>query len=123
MEAVMAPHRAKTVARCVEAGTVYVVSDTTTFSFKGDRRGESLGPRLQGKRRGFLGHVAIAVGADSERKPLGVLGIDIIVRDEEKKAHRNVYARKHDPKRESLKWPSMVDRTEAQLEGVTGPFM
>jgi hypothetical protein len=118
MEAVMAPHRAKTVARCAEAGTVYVISDTSEFSFRGERRGESLG-RLQGKQRGFLGHVAIAVGADGEKRPLGVLGIEIIVRDEAKKAHRNNYAQKRDPKRESLKWASMVDRTEAQLDGVT----
>lgn len=119
MEALMEPHRRRTVARCVEAGTVYVISDTTECSFNGDRRGESLG-RLQGKQRGFLAHTAIAVSADGEKRPLGVLGIDIIVRDEEKKAHRNVAAQKRDPKRESLKWPSMVDRTEAQLgENVT----
>src|SRR3954471_514098 len=89
MEAVMAPHRRQTVARCAAVGgAVYVVSDTTECTFKGDRRGESLG-RMQGKQRGFLAHTAIAVSS-ADRKPLGVLGIDIIVRDDEHKNHRNV---------------------------------
>lgn len=117
MEAVMEPHQRKTVARCVaEEGPVYVISDTTEFTFKGERRGESLG-RIQGKQRGFLAHVALAVSSSGQRKPLGVLGIDLIVRDEQEKRHRNVQARKHDPKRESLKWPSMVERAEGQLTG------
>lgn len=117
MEAVMAPHERKTVARCAAVdGPVYVVSDTTECTFKGDRRGESLG-RMQGMQRGFLAHTAIAVSS-VDRKPLGVLGIDIIVRDDEHKNHRNVYAQKSNPKRESRKWPSMVDRTEELLAGV-----
>src|ERR1700759_3509444 len=95
MEALLEPHRLKTAARCVEAGTVYVVSDTTEFSFKGERRGESLG-RIQGKQRGFLGHTAIAVSATGDRKPLGVLGIDIIVREDEKKPSRDVLQQKRD---------------------------
>jgi hypothetical protein len=117
MEAVMEPHRRRTAARCAdEGGPVYVVSDTSEFTFKGERRGEALG-RVEGLKRGFLAHTAIAVSGRGERKPLGVLGIDIIVRDDEHKNHRNVYAQKRDPKRESLKWPSMVDRTESLLAG------
>lgn len=118
MQAVMEPHARKTAARCAaDGGPVYVVSDTTECTFKGDRRGESLG-RLQGRHRGFLAHTAIAVSAGGDRKPLGVLGIDIIVRDEVLKDYPNTAARKRDPNRESRKWPSMVDRTEAQLAGV-----
>ena len=117
MEAVMEPHRRKTAERCADdGGPVYVVSDTSEFTFKGERRGEALG-RVQGVQRGFLAHTAIAVSGRGDRKPLGVLGIDIIVRDEEHKNHRNVYAQKRDPNRESLKWPSMVARTEELLAG------
>jgi hypothetical protein len=117
MAAVMEPHRRKTAERCVgDGGPVYVVSDTSEFTFKGERRGEALG-RVQGVQRGFLAHTAIAVSGRGDRKPLGVLGIDIIVRDDEHKNHRNVYEQKRDPKRESLKWPSMVKRTEELLAG------
>jgi hypothetical protein len=118
MQAVMGPHGRKTAARCAaEGGPIYVVSDTTECTFKGARRGESLG-RVQGEQRGFLAHTAIAVSSLGNRKPLGVLGIDIIVRDEQHKDHRNIYAQKRDPKRESRKWPSMVNRSEELLAGV-----
>ena len=118
MQAVMEPHRQRTIGRCAaEGGPVYVISDTTECVFKGASRGERLG-RIQGTQRGFLAHTAIAVSASGKKKPLGVLGIDIIVRDEAEKQHRNTFAQKRDPKRESLKWPSMVERVEAQLGGI-----
>jgi hypothetical protein len=113
---ILAPHVQATVERCQEAGFVYVVSDTSEFSFTGDR-GETLG-RLQGKRRGFLGHFALAVSADRERRPLGVLGIETIVRSERRKAHRNNHQSKRDPTRESLRWGRMVQSVRDQLGDV-----
>ena len=115
MQGLLAPHREATAARCREAGMVYVVSDTTEFTFSGAVRGRALG-RIKGKQRGFLGHVALAVGID--RKPLGVLGVETIVRAEQKKTPRNNFQRKRDPQRESLRWGAMVDSTEDLLEGV-----
>ena len=114
---VLAPHVRATVKRCQEAKTVYVVSDTSEFSFTGER-GESLG-RLQGKRRGFLGHFALAVSADGERKPLGVLGIETIVRSEQRKGHRNNHQSKKDPTRESLRWGRMVKNVSDHLGEVS----
>lgn len=118
MDALLEPHRRNTIRRCAEARSVYVISDTTEFVFKGGERGKALG-RIQGKQRGFLGHVALAVSASSDRKPLGVLGIDPIIREDRKKDHANTHQAKRDDKRESLKWVAMVDRTEADLSGVT----
>ena len=115
MENILEPHQRATAARCREAGMVFVVSDTTEFTFRGAVRGKALG-RIKGTQRGFLGHVALAVGLN--RKPLGVLGIDTIVRDNEKKTRRNVYQQKKDPKRESLRWAAMVKSTETVLDGV-----
>ncbi len=94
---------------------MYVLSDTTEFEFAGEVRGRNLG-RIQGRRRGFLGHFAFAVGPN--RTPLGVLGIETIVRDEAEKARRNTHEQKRDPDRESLRWGAMVERTETMLEGV-----
>src|SRR5215831_14769456 len=37
---ILAGHVGATVQRCREAGTVYVVSDTTEFSFSGEERGK-----------------------------------------------------------------------------------
>jgi hypothetical protein len=112
LERVIAPHVAATVKRCRDAETVYVVSDTTECAFSGEVRGERLG-RLQGNGRGFLGHIGLAVS--SAGVPLGVLGIDVIVRSPEKKTHRNVHQRKKDRTRESLKWAAMVEKTSEVL--------
>jgi hypothetical protein len=113
---ILAPHMAATVRRAQQHQTVYVVSDTTEFSFSGER-GARLG-RLQGDSRGFLGHFALVVSADGKRRPLGMLGMELLVRSDERKHHRNIYQRKKDPERESLRWSRMVERSSAQLANV-----
>lgn len=117
MEALLQPHQEATAARCREVGTVYVVSDTTEVTLAGDKRGEALG-RLQGRRRGFLAHMALAVSAQGNRAPLGVLGLETIVRDDEPKKDRNHRQSKRSLDRESLRWGSLVSETEELLEGV-----
>ena len=112
-EGILAPHMAATVQRAQQHETVYVVSDTTEFSFSGER-GARLG-RLHGETRGFLGHFALAVSGDGQRRPLGVVGMELLVRSEERKQHRNIYQRKKDPERESLRWARMVESTSEQL--------
>jgi hypothetical protein len=114
---ILAGHVGATVKRCRTAGRVYVVSDTTEFSFAGEERGKRLG-RLQSKTRGFLGHFALAVDAEDPATPLGILGIEIIVRSDEKQPAQNIYQRKKDPKRESLRWGRMVETTSAALGSV-----
>lgn len=118
MDRLLEPHRQKTLRRCADAGKVYVVSDTTEFTFKGRERGKALG-RIKGTQRGFLGHVALAISATGDRKPLGILGIDVIVRADEKKPRRSTHQTKRAPDRESLKWAAMVDRTASELSDVT----
>jgi len=114
--AMLGPHRAATADRCRAAGTVYVVSDTTEFTFSGAARGKKLG-RIQGGRRGFLGHVALAVSSDGARRPLGVLGLNTIVRSGAPLPHRNKRQEEGAP-RESTKWGEMVDEVEGVLKGV-----
>ena len=114
---ILAPHRRATAKRCRDAGRVYVVSDTTEFKFSGQERGVHLG-RLHGESRGFLGHFALAVSADGRRCPLGILGINQVVRSEEKQP-RGARARKRNPTRESVRWGAMVDEAQTVLgEGV-----
>ena len=47
-----------------------------------------------------------------------MLGVEIIVRPDEKKTAQNIYQRKKDPGRESLRWGRMVETTSAVLRGV-----
>ena len=116
IDAMLAPHRAATVERCREAGTVYVASDTTEFTFAGAARAKKLG-RVQGGGRGFLGHVAIAISADGSRKPLGVLGVNTILRSETKVTDRN-QRQEQGVERESSKWEKLVEQVEGELNGI-----
>lgn len=116
-DALLESHQVATAERCREVGAVYVISDTTEVSLPGAERGKALG-RLHGKKRGFLAHVALAVSARGNRAPLGVLGLETIVRDDEPKKHRNQRQIAGSDDRESSRWGAMVDRTEERLEGV-----
>jgi hypothetical protein len=107
--ALLEPHVAATVVRAKEAGRVLVVHDSTEFNFGATER-EGLGRIGQGKSRGFLGHFALCVMNDGSRRPLGVLGIEPLFRDQ-KKGRRLASVRRNDPNNESLRWNRMQEKT------------
>lgn len=72
LDSVLAPHIAQTVDRVSQHRCVRIVHDTTAFTFDGDREGLDI---LQLGKKGFFGHVALAVSDDETREPLGVLGV------------------------------------------------
>lgn len=114
-EGVIAPHVRATVGRARAAGKVLVVSDTTEFRFSTEREGLGV---LGGRRRdGFLGHLTMAVSADGRRTPLGVLGMETMVRAAHK-GHRDKVTRKQDPQRESLRWGRCAEAASRLLEGI-----
>lgn len=112
---VIAPHVEATAERARQARRVLVVSDTTEFRFSTEREGLGV---LSGKSRdGFVGHFTLAVSADGRRTPLGVLGLETIVRPG-RKGKRDSVARKRDPHRESLRWRRGVESASQRLDGV-----
>ena len=78
---VVAPHVEQTRQRVREAGNAYAVHDTTDFTFGGEARRAGLG-RVQGGDQGFLAHLSLAVSADDQRVPLGLLAVGTRVRGE-----------------------------------------
>lgn len=78
---VVAPHVEQTRQRVREAGGAYVVHDTTDFTFGGEAGRAGLGP-VQGGDQGFLAHLSLAVSADGQRMPLGLLAVGTRVRGE-----------------------------------------
>lgn len=116
MARLLEPHQAATAARCREERLVYVISDTTEVVLSGDERAKTLG-RIQGRRRGFLAHTALAVSASGDRAPLGVLGLETIVREDKPKTHRNIRQEQGDQDRESARWARMVKTTDKLLGG------
>jgi len=113
-EALIEPHLRKCAGRVVEAGTVYAIHDTTECSFGGASRREGLGT-LNTKNQGFLAHVTLAVSADGSRMPLGLLGVERLVRKglkhSSKKSDRELLS---DLNRESLRWMRGVIAAERQ---------
>lgn len=76
---VVAPHVEQARQRIREAGSAYAVHDTTDFTFGGQAEREGLGP-VQGDDQGFLAHLSLAVSADGQRIPLGLLAVGTRVR-------------------------------------------
>ena len=112
---VIAGHVQATIARARAAGKVLLVSDTTEFRFSTEREGLGV---LSGQRRdGFLGHLTMAVSADARRTPLGVLGLETLVRPS-RKGQRDKVTRKKDPERESLRWLRCAKEAGQLVEGV-----
>jgi hypothetical protein len=113
-ERILEPHIAATVRRAAAASTVIVAHDTTEFRFDGDRDG--LGWINTSGAQGFFGHFALALTADGTRRPLGVVGLQTVMRQG---APRN---RKHSERRaphdrESLRWHELAAEVGDRLRG------
>lgn len=116
-EAVIAPHIAATVERCTEEKTFLVLHDTSIFQFPGEVCRKGLGQVGNNKhQRGFFGHFALAVSERDPHIPLGVIGLKVFRRTKKKKAYRNSWTVKRDPKRESIRWREMVATLEGRFE-------
>lgn len=75
------PHTDRTLERCADHDCVIAIQDTTEMDFSRMKSLEGLGPLNSETRRGFYMHGHYVVG--EEGLPLGLLGADITVRDDE----------------------------------------
>ena len=78
-DAILKPHADATMGRVIEHGTALALHDTTVFRFGGEGR-EGLG-ELTRSGDMFLAHICLAVSADGNRDPLGVMGTKTWARD------------------------------------------
>ncbi len=110
-----------------EAGrTVLVVHDTTSFQFPGEVHREGMG-WLGPKKQGFYCHLSLALSADGSRCPLGVVGVEVLMRpqpikSEQPKKKRDGKECAADPNREFLRWHRAVEETSALLRGHAIPI-
>jgi len=112
---ILAAHVAATADRIAAAGVAYCISDTTEFRFGGEER-SGMGP-LQGGGRGFLAHFGLAVAADGSRLPLGILGVEAIVRPAKPKRRRGTKKSRRAADSESQKWIRVATAAEEALGG------
>jgi hypothetical protein len=113
-DGIRAPHIEQTVERCRQEEEIFILHDTTSLEFGGKREG--LG-RLETSAAGFFLHASLAVTPD--RRPLGALGAENLVRNGPKRKKSSKRRIKKDPRRESLRWGRAVDSCEDAL-GVSG---
>ena len=104
MDDVLEPHRDATRGRCAERGEVLVLHDTTEFAFRGEKKRIGLG-RLQKGRQGFFAHASLAVSADGNRDPLGLLNL-------------LPWTRKREEEEISSQWPFIKKEQERWAMGV-----
>ena len=86
-EKLLAPHRAATIARMKGESVVRVAHDTVTLSYLGEREGLGV---VGGGGSGYYAQVALAIGGDEDRVPLGVVGLETKAyptREEREKEH------------------------------------
>lgn len=123
IEKLLAGHLEQTKKRIGQRPVVRVLHDTTRLRFDGDREGLGV---LQRGARGFLAHMALAVAADEDREPLGVLGLRAYVHADasggESLTPKEIYdaeqARPRD-ERESSRWEKLAaEVTQLLPDGV-----
>ena len=118
-QGILAPHFEATIARCLDAGSVVIVHDTTQFQFGGDGEREGLGTTGNVSQKGFFGHFALALDPAAANKPLGLLGLKTFSRTKKKysRESRAAYLRnlRKDPTKESLRWGDLLEDIESSL--------
>lgn len=104
---------ADTVRRMSAAERVVAIHDTTEMSFGGEVLRSGLG-RLNKHNQGFLAHtcLAVALGSDHQRWPLGVLHLEPLVRGDQLHTDATYAERSADPDRESQRWHRGVREAE-----------
>jgi Transposase DDE domain len=105
-----------TVARMDLGQEVLSLEDTTDLIFGGARGRKGL-PRLESSATGFRAHIALCVRADAGHGVLGVLDLEQVVRDDDRKSGQSAVERYNDPSKESLRWLRTVERTETRVVG------
>lgn len=100
--ALIVPHGGATVGRCAGHACVAVSQDTTELDFTHMQATEGLGPLNDEHRRGFFMHSHYVVS--EQGLPLGLLGADILLRDDA--TFRAAATRKQRPieEKESQRW-------------------
>src|SRR5262249_13494240 len=114
-EAILAPHFRQSARRAAELPQIVVAHDTTQFEFRGQTKREGLGRLIKPAAQGFFGHFSLAMSANADRQPLGLLALETIFRLKKSIGHK-AWTRDQSLG-ESARWLRSVEAAEAQLAG------
>lgn len=116
-EAILAPHFRQSARRAAALPRIIVPHDTTQFEFPGKAKREGLGRLIKPSAQGFFGHFSIALSADGEKQPLGVLALETVFR-----LKKSIGQKNWTPDQslgESSRWLRGIEAVESQLGGRT----
>lgn len=122
-EKMVAQHRRKAVERAAGRKDLLVVHDTTSFRFA-HADPEKVG-YLQTGKPGFYAHFSLLLSGAFERRPLGVLNVETIVRAQRSRGlsrHRAGSETSTQPDRESMRWEKGVERSQEALGAGAKPI-
>jgi Transposase DNA-binding/Transposase DDE domain len=111
---VLEPHLQASGARCRALGEVVVIHDTTEMSFACAQARTGLTP-LGPRRQGFWWHAALAVSADGQRAPLGLVAAASFTRPAVSGGRPPWRERFRDPQKESRRWAEGVTAVRARI--------
>ena len=115
--ALLAPHYQEACLRAETAKAILVLHDTTEVQYRGPARRAGLG-RVSNNFQGYFAHVALAVAADTGRRPLGLLALETYERSWEPSKKRTSASRRGaQSTKESGRWRRLADAAEAQRQG------
>jgi hypothetical protein len=114
-EAILAPHFRQSARRAAEVSRIIVAHDTTQFEFGGLKRRKGLGRLIRPSAQGFFGHFSLAMSADVERRPLGLLALESIFRLKKSIGHKTWTS--DQSLGESARWLRSVEAVEERLAG------
>lgn len=114
LDGILAGHFQQTAERAARERVVIAAHDTTIFQFPGSGTRAGLGP-LRGKGQGFFAHMTLLVAPGEQRRPLGVISCETVVRKHGGK-HRNPVPSEQS---ESQRWVNGALAAEKRVEGKT----
>lgn len=114
-EAIAAPHFRESARRAEKLQRIIVAHDTTAFEFGGSKKRRGLGRLIRPSAQGFFGHFSLAMSADGDRAPVGLLAMETVFRLEESIGHKHWSL--DQSLGESARWGRGVDAVEARLQG------
>lgn len=115
VDSLISTHVSQTAKRCLEAGYVLAIQDTTFLDYSAHSSKEGLGPIGPAKQsNGMLMHSVLAL--DSQRIPLGLLDINIWARDRDKYGQGKYKRKKCVCEKESQKWLTGLQKAEQAVD-------
>ncbi len=117
-EKILSPHVRATKERAKECGDIIIAHDTTQFCSSTKRKGLGRGSNASEEGRVFFGHFALGITNDAWHIPLGILGVETLLRQGTSTRQKTHHTESQpESERESSRWWRVIQQSERHLAG------